>query len=89
MEGTRIIKILWRVTVDVVDRDTFCLLTLVIDDICHCRYCFGFDDDDRSIDVDTSDSVVSAALGAAATGIGETTTVRGLKYSSNRYKSLD
>nr|GEX54915.1 hypothetical protein [Tanacetum cinerariifolium] len=36
-----------------------------------------------SIDVDTSDSVVSAALGAVATGIGETTTVRGLKYSSN------
>ncbi|GJU09699.1 hypothetical protein Tco_1132095 [Tanacetum coccineum] len=35
------------------------------------------------IDVETGDSVVSIALGAAATGTGETVVVGGLKYSSN------
>ncbi|GKD08806.1 hypothetical protein Tco_1188491, partial [Tanacetum coccineum] len=37
-----------------------------------------------SMDVDTSESAISTALGAAATGTGETTIVGGLKYSSNK-----
>nr|GEV85843.1 hypothetical protein [Tanacetum cinerariifolium] len=39
--------------------------------------------EDHLIDVDTSDSIVSTALGASATGIRETAMVGGLKYSSN------
>ncbi|GKG42888.1 hypothetical protein Tco_0479572, partial [Tanacetum coccineum] len=33
-----------------------------------------------SIDVDTCESAISTALGASATGIGETVSVGGLKY---------
>ncbi|GKE72387.1 hypothetical protein Tco_1534428 [Tanacetum coccineum] len=36
-----------------------------------------------SIDVDTGESAISTTLNAATTGIGETTMVGGLKYSSN------
>ncbi|GKB53381.1 hypothetical protein Tco_0904134, partial [Tanacetum coccineum] len=37
-----------------------------------------------SMDVDTCESAISTALGAVATGTGETTIVGGLKYSLNK-----
>nr|GEU57830.1 hypothetical protein [Tanacetum cinerariifolium] len=50
---------------------------------CYCIDGIHVDGASWSIDVDTSESAISAALSAAATGTEETTIVRGLKYSSN------
>nr|GEW72231.1 hypothetical protein [Tanacetum cinerariifolium] len=56
-----------------------------IDLFCSCSCVDGIlvDGASWSIDVDTGESATSTALGAAATGIGETTIVGALKYSSN------
>nr|GEW41137.1 zinc finger, CCHC-type, retrotransposon Gag domain protein [Tanacetum cinerariifolium] len=45
---------------------------------------YHYDGVSWSMDVDTGESTISTALGAAATGTVETTIVGGLKYSSNK-----